>query len=85
MPFKLPMGRVDLIDVGSRKLTIQTEFITQPSCRIETRVYLGGELKKVSALEVDTEENQDLQQMLDEYHRARVKEITDGLRRKIRD
>ncbi|HJQ41201.1 MAG TPA: hypothetical protein VKB93_29025, partial [Thermoanaerobaculia bacterium] len=42
-----PMGRLDAFDVGPRKLTIQTEFFARPAWRIETKVYLGGELKKV--------------------------------------
>ncbi len=36
----------------------------------------------MSVLDVQTEGDQDLQQILDEYHRARVQEISDGLRRK---
>jgi len=81
MPLKVPMGRVDAIDTGTKKLTIQTEFVAQADGRIETKVYLGGALKKVYPLEVKTEGDPDLQQMLDEHHRARVKEISDGLRR----
>ncbi len=82
MPFKVPMGRLFAIEAGSKKLTIQTEFIAQAECRIETKIYLGGALKKMSALNVNTEEAQDLQQLLDDYHDARVKEISDGLRHK---
>ena len=62
---------------------MQTEFIQgAANCKIETKIYLGGELKKVSVLPVITGEDQDLQATLDEYHHARVQEITDALRRK---
>jgi hypothetical protein len=83
MALKVPMGRLEKFEIGSRKLTIQTEFIQgAANCKIETKVYVGGELKKVYALDVNTEGDQDLQQALDEFHRARVQEISDGLRRK---
>lgn len=83
MSFNAPMGRLEKFEVGSRKLTIQTEFIQgATSCKIETKIYLGGELKKVSTLDVLTEGDQNLQQILDEYHSERVQEISDGLRRK---
>ena len=41
------MGRLDALDVGAKKLTIQTEFFSRPGWRVETKVYLGGALKKV--------------------------------------
>lgn len=79
---QVPMGRLEKFDVGSKKLTIQTEFISGARNAIETKVYLGGELKKVSALDVDPDATPDLQQVLDEYHRLRVQEISEGLRKK---
>ena len=76
------MGRLEKFDVGSRKLTIQTEFLHSENSKIETKMYIGGELKRVSGLDVNDPENQDLQSILDEFHNARVKEISDNLRRK---
>ncbi|MGH9456441.1 MAG: hypothetical protein ACRD2J_02230 [Thermoanaerobaculia bacterium] len=73
-----PMGRLDAIDVGPRKLTIQTEFFPRPNPRLETKVYLGGALKKVFTEEVDGAET-DLQGRLNAAHQARFDEIVAGL------
>lgn len=73
------MGRLDAYDVGTKKLTVQTEFFSRPSRRIETKVYLGGALKKVYTDDVG-ESAGDLQQRLDAFHQARIAEIMEGLR-----
>ena len=75
------MGRLDAFDVGPRKLTVQTEFFSEPEWRIETKVYLGGELKKVYNGTPASDEAE-LQRSIDEFHRARLDEIAEGLRNK---
>ena len=82
MPFNPPMGRIEKFDVGTRKLTIQTEFFKGEPAKIETKIYIGGELKKVSSLPVQEDGSEDLQKTLDDFHALRVQEISDGLRRK---
>ena len=71
------MGRIDALDVGSRKLTIQTEYFDRPAPRIETKVYLGGELKKVYT--DDLAEVADVQRHLNAIHETRMKEIVESL------
>ena len=79
-PTTPPMGRLDAIDVASKKLTIQTEFFSRPSWRVETKVYLGGALKKVYSEEFDESREGELQRLVNEFHQAKVDEITAGLR-----
>ena len=74
------MGRLDAIDVASKKLTVQTEFLSRPTWRVETKVYLGGALKKVYAEEFDESREAELQKLVNEFHQARMDEITAGLR-----
>jgi hypothetical protein len=74
-----PMGRLDAFDVGAKKLTVQTEFFPRPNPRIETKVYLGGALKKVYTDEVPESES-DVQKRIDSFHQARLAEIAEGLR-----
>jgi hypothetical protein len=81
-PATPPMGRLDAIDVASKKLTIQTEFFSRPSWRVETKVYLGGALKKVYAEEFDESREGELQKLVNDFHQARLDEITAGLRAK---
>lgn len=71
------MGRIDALDVGSRKLTIQTEYFDRPAPRIETKVYLGGELKKVYT--DDLADVADVQRHLNIIHESRMKEIVESL------
>jgi hypothetical protein len=71
------MGRIDALDVGSRKLTIQTEYFDRPAPRIETKVYLGGELKKVYTDELA--DVADVQRHLNAVHETRMKEIVESL------
>jgi hypothetical protein len=74
-----PMGRLDAFDVGAKKLTVQTEFFRNPAGRIETKVYLGGALKKVYTDAVDADDPE-LQKRIDGFHQARIAEIMEGLR-----
>lgn len=73
------MGRLDAFDVGAKKLTIQTEFFSRPAWRIETKVYLGGELKKVYTEALDESED-GLQAKVDGFHQQKMNEIAEGLR-----
>ena len=74
------MGRLDAFDVGAKKLTIQTEFFPRPEWRIETKVYLGGALKKVYTDEAAGSPEATLQQRVNDFHQAKVDEIMEGLR-----
>ncbi|MCU1245461.1 MAG: hypothetical protein JWN02_1371 [Acidobacteria bacterium] len=75
-----PMGRLDAFDVGTRKLTVQTEFFPNPAWRVETKVYLGGTLKKVYTGDLAAEAEADLQRRVNEFHQAKLEEINNGLR-----
>lgn len=79
-PEKPPMGRLDAFDVGEKKLTIQTEFFVRPQWRIETKVYLGGALKKVYTEDVVESLDTDLQRTVNDFHQVKVAEIFDKLR-----
>ena len=79
-PATPPMGRLDALDVASKKLTIQTEFFSRPTWRVETKVYLGGALKKVYTEEFDESREAELQKFINAFHQARLDEITAGLR-----
>jgi hypothetical protein len=79
-PASPPMGRLDAFDIGPKKLTIQTEFFPRPSWRIETKVYLGGALKKVFTEDVAASREPELQKFVNDYHQARIDEIMEGLR-----
>jgi hypothetical protein len=72
-----PMGRLDAFDVAAKKLTVQTEYFASAR-RIETKVYLGGALKKVFTEIVG--DGEDVQARIDAYHKARIDEIVEGLR-----
>ena len=74
------MGRLDAFDVGPKKLTIQTEFFTRPGWRVETKVYLGGALKKVYAEDIEESREPELQKLINEFHQAKIDEIMEGLR-----
>jgi hypothetical protein len=79
-PSSPPMGRLDAFDVGDKKLTVQTEFFPRPQARIETKIYLGGALKKVFAEDVADAEDEGLQKRINEFHQAKITEIVDKLR-----
>ena len=80
-PTPAPMGRLDAIDVGSKKLTVQTEFFTRPAWRVETKVYLAGALKKVYTEDLSATPEGELQRIVDAFHQAKIEEIVAGLRR----
>ncbi|HEX2834848.1 MAG TPA: hypothetical protein VHW00_17680 [Thermoanaerobaculia bacterium] len=79
-PSNPPMGRLDAFDVGDKKLTIQTEFFSRPQWRVETKVYLGGALKKVYTEEFDESLDAELQKRINDFHQAKVSELADKLR-----
>lgn len=81
-PASAPMGRLDAFDIGPKKLTVQTEFLSRPSWRFETKIYLGGELKKVYTEDVADTPESELQHDLNEFHQKKMDEIVEGLRRK---
>jgi hypothetical protein len=81
-PENTPMGRLDAFDVGPKKLTVQTEFFARPNWRIETKVYLAGALKKVYNEDLSATPESELQRTIDNFHRARLDEIVDGLRKR---
>ena len=80
-PANPPMGRLDAVDIGSKKLTVQTEFFPRPSWRIETKIYLGGALKKVSTEDRSSTPEPELQRRVDTFHQEKMDEIVTGLRR----
>ncbi len=75
------MGRIDAFDIGAKKLTVQTEFFSRPAWRVETKVYLGGELKKVYVEDMSAAEEGTLQKTLDQFHELKIKELVEGLRK----
>jgi hypothetical protein len=79
-PQNAPMGRIDAFDVAAKKLTIQTEFFSRPAWRIETKVYLGGALKKVYTEDVEASAEAGLQARIDAFHQTKIGEIVEGLR-----
>ena len=80
-PARPPMGRLDAIDVGPKKLTIQTEFFARPNWRTETKVYLAGALKKIYTEDLSAVAEEELQGRVDAFHQAKMDEIVAGLKR----
>ena len=80
-PASPPMGRLDAVDIGAKKLTVQTEFFSRPTWRIETKIYLGGALKKVYNEDLSATPEPELQRRVDSFHQAKMDEIVAGLRR----
>ena len=76
------MGRLDAFDVGAKKLTIQTEFFPRPTWRVETKVYLAGELKKVFTGDAAELPEADLQRFVNDFHQAKMDEIVAGLQKR---
>ena len=74
------MGRLDAFDVGPKKLTIQTEFFPRPAWRVETKIYLGGELKKVYSQDLAESGESELQRLVNEFHQAKIDEMMERLR-----
>ena len=81
-PRELPMGRLDAFDVGTKKLTIQTEFFPRPAWRVETKVYLAGALKKVYTADMTSMPEDELQRFVNDFHQTKMDEIAAGLRNK---
>lgn len=79
-PANPPMGRLDAFDVGEKKLTVQTEFFPRPDWRIETKVYLGGALKKVYTQDLAGTGEGELQRLVNEFHQAKIDELMAGLK-----
>lgn len=75
------MGRLDALDVGSKKLTVQTEFFPRPAWRVETKVYLAGALKKVYTADLASTPEPELQKVVNEFHQTKLDEIVAGLRK----
>ncbi len=80
-PDQLPMGRLDTIELASKKMTIQTEFFARPAWRTETKVYLGGALKKVYTDDLSTALPEELQARVDAFHDAKMNELTESLKK----
>ena len=78
------MGRLDAVDIGSKKLTVQTEFFPRPSWRIETKIYLGGALKRVYTEDLASTPEGELQRTVDTFHQEKMEEIVSGLRKLAR-
>jgi hypothetical protein len=74
------MGRLDAFDVGAKKLTVQTEFFSRPAWRVETKIYLGGELKKVYTQDLDESREAELQKLVNEFHQGKIDEMMERLR-----
>lgn len=79
-PQSLPTGRVDAIEVGARKLTIQTEFFPRPTWRVETKIYIGGALKKVWTEDLSAVAEDELQRAVERFHEGRRQAMVDQLR-----
>lgn len=69
------MGRLEAFEAGSRKVTIQTEFFAKPAWRIETKIYVGGELKKVHTEEMSGVAEGELQKRLNDFHQQKMDEL----------
>ena len=69
------MGRLDAFDVGTKKLTIQTEFFPRPTWRVETKVYLAGALKKVYTEDLSAMPESDLQRFVNDFHQTKLDDI----------
>ena len=80
-PASPPMGRIDAVDIGEKKLTVQTEFFVRPAWRLETKVYLGGALKKTYTEDLSATPENELQRRVDTFHQTKMEEIVAGLRR----
>jgi hypothetical protein len=76
----IPTGRVDTIAISGKTMTIQTECFARPAWRVETRVYVGGALKKVYTAELAELPAAGLQRAVTDYHESRMAEIVAALR-----
>jgi hypothetical protein len=80
-PANPPMGCLDALDIGPKKLTVQTEFFTRPAWRVETKVYLAGALKKVYTADLASMPEGELQKFINDFHQTKMDEIVAGLRK----
>lgn len=80
-PKSAPMGRLDAFDVGAKKLTVQTEFFTNPAWRVETKVYLAGAMKKMYTADLSSTPEEQLQKFVNDFHQAKIDEIMAGLQK----
>jgi hypothetical protein len=78
---QVPMGCLDTIEIGARKMTIQTEFFLRPTWRVETKVYLGGALKKVYAEDLAGKAPAELQAFVNNFHEEKKRDIVAGLQK----
>lgn len=76
------MGRLDMIEVAGKKMTIQTEYFGNPAPRAETKVYFGGALKKVFERELVSVAASDLEMVIATFHQEKMDEIVSLLRKK---
>ncbi len=79
-PSSPPMGRLDAFDVGSQKMTIQTEFFPSPEWRLETKIYHGGALKKVFSEDAGEIPEGELQSRLNDFHQTNLKAILEKVK-----
>ena len=78
-PANAPMGRLDAIEIGNRKLTVQTEFFHNPHWRTEIKVYFGGELKKVYKDDLSAVPEPELQKAINDLHQKYFNQIKENL------
>ena len=79
-PSSPPMGCLDAFDVGSQKMTIQTEFFPSPEWHIETKIYHGGALKKVFSEDAVGVAEGELQSRLNDFHQTNLKAILEKVK-----
>ncbi len=84
-PAQDPMGRLDAIELGSRKLTVQTEFFHNPHWRTEVKIYVGGELKKVYNDDLSNVPESDLQKAINDLHQKYLGQIRENLMKRAND
>ena len=82
-PASPPMGRLDAIEAGSKKITVQTEFFHHPAWRVETKIYVAGEVKKLYTAALDSTPEDQLQRAINEFHQTKYDEIVAGLRKRV--
>jgi hypothetical protein len=75
-----PMGCLDALDVGPKKLTVQTEFFQRPTWRLETKVYFAGALKKVFTEDLSAMPAGELQAFINDFHQKKLDEIVASLK-----
>ncbi|MDX1582727.1 MAG: hypothetical protein R3338_03930, partial [Thermoanaerobaculia bacterium] len=71
--------RLDALEIGNRKLTVQTEFFHNPHWRTEIKIYFGGELKKVYNDDLSSVPESELQKRVNELHQQYLNDIKEKL------